>query len=140
MQIADVGLLHSDHARVLPQRPGELVRANVYSIHPRRPHLQQHVGKPPGGSPYIERHLAGDVRPQPEDLDSVCQLQPAPAHVRQPGFHLDSRALSDGHARLVGPAPVHQHLARHHQRLRPRPALRKPPLDYQGVKAALHQF
>ena len=60
-EIAGVGLLQHDHARVLPQLPRELVGADIHRIDLRRPAREQHIGEPAGRAADVERDRAAHI-------------------------------------------------------------------------------
>src|SRR5687768_2471889 len=48
IQVANIGLLHDYHPGVLPQLPGQLVRADIHGINALCPVLQQYIGEAAG--------------------------------------------------------------------------------------------
>jgi hypothetical protein len=77
-RVACVHPLQHHHTRVLPQPVVELSVANVNSIDLACPALEQAIGEAACGGTYVNRHHAAYIKSKL--LESVLQLEPAPAH------------------------------------------------------------
>src|SRR6266853_979875 len=99
LQVSDVDPLHDGDARILAQAPGQLAIADVNRDHPRRPALEEDIGKAASRRPYIQGGPAAGI--DRVGIECRRQLLSAPADVGRGSCHLD-RLLGRHH--LVGPA------------------------------------
>ncbi|MNV43203.1 hypothetical protein D3C71_1349100 [compost metagenome] len=80
--ITEIGPFHDTDALIFPERPIQLVVANINGIYIARSVLQRAVGKSAGRSADIEHRSSGDINS--EGAQRLLQLEPAPAHI---GMH-----------------------------------------------------
>ena len=129
-QVADVGSLDGDHARVLAQRPRQLAVTHIHCIHAHRPALEQTIGETPRRSPDVGADPAGRIHA--ERIQRGGQLQPAPADVGQAGLDAQLGILGHELPRLVQHLIALPYLAGQDQTLRLGAAL--------GQAAGQHQL
>src|SRR3954447_9370244 len=130
--VARVGFLHDDHARVAPQAFVELVRPDVERDHSRSAALQEDVGEAAGGRADVEAVETGGVDVQ--TVEAVRELLAATGDVLRAAVHAQLGAFVDLLAGLV----VARDAAGHDERLRLRARFRQTTLDERNVDAFLH--
>ncbi len=85
--ITGVQPFHDDDPRVLPQLVAKLAVANIHGVDLLRAPLEHAVGEPAGGRSHVQdRHPANF---NAEGVQSVGQLDPSPANVRESAPDVD---------------------------------------------------
>ena len=107
-------------------------------MHARRAALQQAIGEAAGGGAHIQADASRDT--DAEVRDRGIQLEPAAADERRLRQHFDAASASTGWPGFRGFAAIHQHLARHDQRLRFFARGGQTALHQQTVQARLHDL
>ena len=134
LHIADVCLLHADHARVVPELPVELTVADIDGENLDRTVLQHAVGEAAGAGTDIEADLAftGDA----ELADRLLELEPATGDVRKHvTADLDLGFRIEGGAGLVFLLAIDIHDAGHDGTLRFFSGFCQSSVDQQHVKS-----
>ena len=131
--VADIRPLHIHHPRVVPELPRELPVSDVDGIDLRRAVLERAVREAARGRADVGHDPAR--KGNPEDLQRLFELQPAPAHIgKRVAQNTELRILLHHRPGLVNLLPVHQDEARHQRRLRLLAALDEPALYQQYVQ------
>ncbi len=132
LQVPDVRPLQHLHAGIGPQACGQLAVPHIHRDHPARSRLQQAVGEAAGRGPHIQADAAARI--QPECLQSVLELEAAPAHKRVGGpCHLKRDFQRHRRARLLDAPPRRLHFARQDEPLRVLAAGGQAALDQQEI-------
>ena len=138
LEVAHVGAVEHDDARVGLQLPGELAVADVDGVDLGRAALEQAVGEAAGAGTHVDCDQAADV--QRKVVEGGGQLETAAADVGQRRAHGQFGGVAHGLPRLVLDLAVDGDLAGHDQAPGLLARLHQPTLHEQQVQALFLDF